>query len=96
MMGRSPSDASNHHGLPTPRSTLRAGYLDVLVWCKACHRQAPADLPLPMRQPTHRLGGDVALWRQTGVEPRRHGGLNRRTSVPGKRTYRQSSPADSC
>jgi hypothetical protein len=23
---------------------LRAGYLDVLVWCKACHRQAPADL----------------------------------------------------
>jgi hypothetical protein len=25
-------------GLPTPRSTLRAGYLDVLVWCKACHR----------------------------------------------------------
>ena len=31
-------------GLPTPRSTLRDGYLDVLVWCKACHRQAPADL----------------------------------------------------
>jgi len=37
---------SDHHGLPTPRSTLRAGYLDVLVWCKACHRQAPADLQI--------------------------------------------------
>jgi len=33
-----------HAGLPTPRSTLRAGYLDVLVWCKACRQQAPADL----------------------------------------------------
>jgi len=38
------NNARDHHGLPTPRSTLRAGYLDVLVWCKACHRQAPADL----------------------------------------------------
>jgi hypothetical protein len=35
---------TDHHDLPTSRSTLRAGYLDVLVWCKACHRQAPADL----------------------------------------------------
>jgi len=24
-------------------STLRAGYLDVLVWCKACGHQAEAD-----------------------------------------------------
>jgi hypothetical protein len=30
--------------LPTARSTERAGYLCVLVWCKACRRQAPADL----------------------------------------------------
>jgi hypothetical protein len=29
---------------PTVRSTHRAGYLCVLVWCKACHHQAPADL----------------------------------------------------
>jgi len=38
------ADQSDHDCLPTPRSTLRTGYLDVLVWCKACRRQAPADL----------------------------------------------------
>jgi hypothetical protein len=30
--------------LPTIRSTHRDGYLCVLVWCRACHHQAPADL----------------------------------------------------
>jgi hypothetical protein len=30
--------------LPTVRSTHRAGYLCVLVWCRACGRQDPADL----------------------------------------------------
>ena len=31
--------------LPTPRTTLHARYLDVLVWCKGgCRHQAPADL----------------------------------------------------
>jgi hypothetical protein len=30
--------------LPTPRSRLRSGYLDVLVWCKACQHQSEADL----------------------------------------------------
>ena len=30
--------------LPTVRTTHRAGFLCVLVWCKACHHQAPADL----------------------------------------------------
>jgi hypothetical protein len=30
--------------LPTSRSTLRARYGRVLVWCKACRRQADADL----------------------------------------------------
>jgi hypothetical protein len=31
-------------GLPTARSTLRADYVCLLVWCWACHHQAPADL----------------------------------------------------
>jgi len=31
-------------GLPTVRTTHRAGFLCVLVWCKARHHQAPADL----------------------------------------------------
>jgi hypothetical protein len=31
--------------LPTPASTLTAGYVRVLVWCKACRHQADADLP---------------------------------------------------
>jgi hypothetical protein len=31
--------------LPTARSTEGAGYVCVLVWCKACRHQAPADLP---------------------------------------------------
>ena len=30
--------------LPTPRTTLRAGYVAVHVWCKACKHQADADL----------------------------------------------------
>jgi hypothetical protein len=31
--------------LPTPASTLAAGYVRVLVWCKACRHRADADLP---------------------------------------------------
>lgn len=31
--------------LPTPRTTLRAGYVRVVVWCKACKHQREADLP---------------------------------------------------
>jgi hypothetical protein len=34
-----PSDA-----LPTPASTLTAGYVRVLVWCKACRHRRDADL----------------------------------------------------
>ena len=46
------------HDLPTPRSTLRARYVRLLVWCKGgCQHQAEADL--------HRLvetgHGDVPL-----------------------------------
>ena len=32
------------HGPPIPRSTLRTGYVRVLVFCKACRHQANADL----------------------------------------------------
>ena len=35
---------ADHHGLPTPRSTLAASYVVVLVWCKSCRHQAQADL----------------------------------------------------
>ena len=35
----------DYHGLPTPRTTLRAGYVRVLVWCKSCLHRADADLP---------------------------------------------------
>jgi hypothetical protein len=35
---------TDHHGLPTPRSTLRDSSARVLVWCKACRHQADADL----------------------------------------------------
>jgi len=30
--------------LPNARSTLRANYACLLVWCKACHHQRAADL----------------------------------------------------
>ena len=36
--------ASDHHGLPTPRTTLAASYVAVLVWCKSCRHQAQANL----------------------------------------------------
>ena len=47
-----------HHALPAPRTTLRARYVSLLVWCKGgCQHQAAADL--------HRLvesgRGDVPL-----------------------------------
>ncbi len=31
-------------GLPTPRTTLAASYVMVLVWCKSCRHQAQADM----------------------------------------------------
>ena len=31
-------------GLPTPRTTLRARYAHVLVFCNSCRHQADADL----------------------------------------------------
>jgi hypothetical protein len=36
--------AAMTNGLPTARTTHRAGFLCVLVWCKACRRRGPADL----------------------------------------------------
>jgi hypothetical protein len=34
-----------HRGLPTPRTTLRARYVSLLVWCKGgCQHQPEADL----------------------------------------------------
>jgi len=35
---------TDHHGLPTPRTALRDDHAWVLVWCKACRRQADAGL----------------------------------------------------
>ena len=35
---------ADHHELPTLRTTLRARYVRVLVWCKACRHQRDADL----------------------------------------------------
>ena len=49
--------SSDHHGLPTPRSTLRDSSARVLVWCKACRHQA--DTPLQQLVDTGR--GDVPL-----------------------------------
>ena len=34
---RERSLTNQHHGLPTPRTTLRDSSASVLVWCKACH-----------------------------------------------------------
>ena len=37
--------ADAYYGLPTPRTTLRARYVSLLVWCKGgCQHQAEADL----------------------------------------------------
>ena len=51
--------ASDHHGLPTPRTTLAASYVAVLVWCKSCRHQAPAD----MQELIDAGKGDVPLTR---------------------------------
>ena len=36
--------AMPNDGRPTPRTTLRTGYVRVLVWCKACRHRRDADL----------------------------------------------------
>jgi len=47
--------------LPTPRTMLRAGYLEVLVWCKGgCLHQPPADLQKLVEEGRGRHA--VALW----------------------------------
>ena len=46
------------HGLPTPRTALRARYVSLLVWCKGgCQHQAHADLQALIDQGK----GDVPL-----------------------------------
>jgi hypothetical protein len=48
------------NGLPTPRTTLRARYVTLLVWCKGGYQhQADADLQMLIDVG----GGDVALTR---------------------------------
>ena len=45
-----------YHGLPTPRTTLRARYVSLLVWCKGgCQHQAEADLQA-VRRPSSPMG----------------------------------------
>jgi len=87
--------ANDHHGLPTPRSTLRAGYLDVLVSCKACRRRAPPDpqIPMQVRRPTDRLGGYIEVWRQTGME--REGQHSGQDDVEGPRIGQSSGDVGS-
>jgi hypothetical protein len=48
---------TDHHGLPTPRSTLRDSSVRVLVWCKVCQHQIEADLQKPVAEGR----GDVPL-----------------------------------
>jgi hypothetical protein len=39
-----PVTREDPHELPTPRTTLRARYVCVFVWCKACRHRCVADL----------------------------------------------------
>jgi hypothetical protein len=38
------SAPGEHHELPTPRTTLAARYVRVLLTCRACQQQRDADL----------------------------------------------------
>ena len=38
------ANTTDYNGLPTPRTTLAASYVAVLVWCKSCRHQAQADM----------------------------------------------------
>jgi hypothetical protein len=39
-----PSHRRRYDALPTARTTLRTGYVRVLVFCRSCRHQADADL----------------------------------------------------
>jgi len=43
-MSISSPSRETHHGLPTPRSTLRDDTAGVLMWCKRCQHNSEADL----------------------------------------------------
>ena len=47
--------------LPTPRTTLRARYVRVLVLCKSCRHQADADLHALVRWPRRRAADPAAV-----------------------------------
>jgi hypothetical protein len=49
--------------LPTPRTTLRTGYVRVLVFCNSCRHRADADLPAIVESGR---GGVIAI---SGVTP---------------------------
>ena len=52
------------NGLPTPRTTLRACYVRLLVWCKGgCQHQAEADLQALIDAGEGRRAADPARFR---------------------------------
>jgi hypothetical protein len=61
-------------GLPTARTTLRTGYVRVLVFCKSCRHQADADLQALIDagrgDVPHRLRSDLAGRREAAVRHR--------------------------
>ena len=59
------------HGLPTPRTTLRAGYVRVLVWVQVMPHRRDADLQalvdagkgdVPLVHLTMRVGMLILAW----------------------------------
>ena len=56
--------SQDHHGLPTPRTTLRAGLREVLVWCKDRQGGRPAGTWLFAQSqpcPRRRVAGPAGL-----------------------------------
>ena len=73
----------DYHGLPTPRTTLAASYVAVLVWCKSCRHQAQVDLQKLIR------GEVVDL---PASEPRAKGVLTLLNRSANRRTEEMTMP----
>jgi Zn finger protein HypA/HybF involved in hydrogenase expression len=91
---------ADQHELPTPRTTLRTGYVRVRVWCKSCRRQRDADLqalvdagrgdvPLvEMRFRCSNCGSRITVRRSASAGRRSVSAVSARRSVTSARSHR--------
>jgi hypothetical protein len=86
------SGPDEHHDLPTPRTTLAARYVRVLLTCRSCQQQRDADLQVLIDSGR----GDVPLRSLRWKCARGNGQAGRVELLPASKAYRADRCARSC